>query len=172
MKKPSRKGQAPLCAVIAVVLATGSACVRFQATDPGPGVPRISNFRIDPSEVERGKMVTLRFDFRDEDGDVMDVYLGLKREVADFTFSTGLEPTLISRGRYFGRREGTVEEAISVRIERRLPPLTAQTRRFEGGPVEPEKTGEEIVGIRVYEVFVIDQKEHVSNRLEARVIVR
>lgn len=172
MKRPPRKGQAPLCGVIAVVLAMGSACVRFQATDPGPGVPRISNFRIDPSVVERGEMVTLRFDFRDEDGDIMDVYLGLKREVADFTFSTGLEPTLISRGRYFGQREGTVEEAITVRIERRFAPLSSQTRRFEGGTVEPEKTREEIVGIRVYEVFVIDQKEHVSNSVQARVTVR
>lgn len=172
MRRPSRKGQAPLCGVIAVVLAMSSACFRFQATDPGPGVPRITNFRIDPSEVERGEMVTLRFDFRDEDGDIMDVYLGLKREVADFTFSTGLEPTLISRGRYFGRKEGTVEEAITVRIERRIAPLSSQARRFEGGTVEPENTREEIVGIRVYEVFVIDQKEHVSNRLEARVTVR
>ncbi len=172
MRKPLRWGQALLSGVIALVVSTGSACARFQTTAPGPGVPRISNFRIDPSEVERGERVTLRFDFRDEDGDIMEIYLGLKREVADFTFSTGLQPTLISRGRYLGLKEGMVEETITVRIQRQFAPIGAQRRRYEGGAVEPERAREEITGIRVYEVFVIDRKGQVSNRIQARVTVR
>ncbi|MEE8325549.1 MAG: hypothetical protein V3R58_00770, partial [candidate division NC10 bacterium] len=115
---------------------------------------------------------TLRFDFRDIDGDILDVYLGLKREVADFTLATGLQHTIISRGRYLGQTEGTAEETITISIERRSAPLRSQTRGFEGGAVDPDRQREEIGGIRVYEVFVIDKRGQVSNRLRARVTVR
>lgn len=172
MRRHGDQGLAILGWVIAVALASGCSTTEFRASAPGPGVPRLSNFRIEPREVERGGQVILRFDFRDVDGDIMDVYLGLRREIADFTFSIGLQPTLISHGRYFGQTEGTMEETITVSIQIRSAPLTSETRRYEGSVVKPERTQQEIGGIRVYEVFVIDRKEQVSNRVRARVTVR
>ncbi|MFQ5846998.1 MAG: hypothetical protein ACE5IQ_04900 [Candidatus Methylomirabilales bacterium] len=158
--------------IAAAVLCSGCAASEFEPSTPGPGVPRISNFRIEPRVVEKGGEVTLRFDFRDLDGDIMNVYLGLKREVADFRLATGLRPTVVSHGRYLGQTEGTAEERITVSFKRRFAPLTSETRRYEGGIVEPERTEEEIGGVRVYEVFVVDRKGRVSNRLRARVTVR
>lgn len=144
----------------------------LEPSAPGPSVPRISNFQIDPREVPRGGQVTLRFDFTDTDGDIMDVYLGLSSEVKDFTFATGLQPSVISRGRYAGLTEGTAEETMTVSIERRFAPLTSEKRGYDGSVVEPEVVQEEIGGIRVYEVFVVDRKGQVSNYLRARVTVR
>lgn len=172
MRRQTTRGLAILAIVIAMGLYGGCTKAKFKRTAPGPGVPHISNFHIEPSVVERGGEVTLRFNFRDIDGDIMGVYLVLKREVADFTWSTGIQPTLISQGRYLGERKGTAEETITVSIERRSAPLTSETRRYEGGVVDPDKQLEEIGGTRVYEVFVIDEREQVSNRLRARVTVR
>ncbi|MFQ5803539.1 MAG: hypothetical protein ACE5JQ_11650 [Candidatus Methylomirabilales bacterium] len=172
MKGPVARGLAIWATVVAVGLYSGCTKKKFQPTAPGPGVPRISNFRIEPPVVDRGGEVTLLFDFRDIDGDIIDVYLGLKREVADFTLATGLQYSIISHGRYLGQREGTAEETITVSIERRSPPLRSQTRGYEGGAVDPDKQREELGGTRVYEVFVIDRRGQVSNRLGARVTVR
>ena len=171
MKRAAARGLVILATVIAVGLSSGCAKVKFRPTPPGPGVPYISNFRIEPSEVESGGQATLLFDFRDMDGDVMDVYINLKREVSNFTVATGIGPELISRGRYLGLTEGTAKEEISVRLDLpRLLPL--QAREFEGGVVDPGRRPAEIRGTRVYEVFVVDAKGQVSNRLDARVTVR
>ena len=114
--------------VMVVALSSGCGGAKFNPSAPGPGVPRISNFRIEPHIVEKGGQVTLRFDFRDPDGDITDVYLRLKREVADFTLATGLRPIVLSRGRYFGQTEGIAEERITVRIERRFSVLSSEKR--------------------------------------------
>ncbi len=172
MKRQATRRLAIFAIVIFMGLYGGCAKKELQPTAPGPGVPRITNFRIEPPVVDRGGDATLRFDFRDIDGDIIDVYLGLKREVADFTLSTGLRHTIISRGRYLGQTEGTAEETITISIERRSAPLRSQTRGFEGGAVDPDRQREEIGGIRVYEVFVIDKRGQVSNRLRARVTVQ
>lgn len=156
-----------------IVLGLWGGCSKYKPTAPGPGVPRISNFRIEPPVVESGGEVTLLFDFRDIDGDIVDVYYGLIREVTDFTVATGLENQLLSRGRYLGRTEGTARETITVSIERpSAPVLRSQARGFEGGAVGPDKQLEKIGGSRVYEVFVVDERGQVSNRLQARVAVR
>lgn len=144
----------------------------LEPSEPGPGIPRISNLQIDPSEVPRGGQVTLRFDFTDTDGDIMDVYLGLSGEVKDFSFATGLQASVVSRGRYFGLTEGTAEETMTLSLERRFAPLTSERREYDGSAVEPEIVQEEIGGIRVYEVFVVDRKGQVSNHLRARVTVK
>jgi len=157
---------------MALALFTGCALFDFEATPPGPGVPRISDLRIEPDVVERGGQATLRFDFTDLDGDIMDVYLGLRSEVKDFTLATGLRPAVISRGKYLGQTEGTAEETITISFERRFAPLASEERDYEGGVVEPERRQQEIGGIRVYEIFVVDRKGNVSNSLRARVTVR
>ncbi|MFQ5655987.1 MAG: hypothetical protein ACE5G5_00425 [Candidatus Methylomirabilales bacterium] len=170
MRKHVEKRLVILPWVIVVALASG--CSHFESTAPGPGVPRVSNFRIEPRVVDRGEQATLVFDFRDTDGDIMDVYIELKREVAEFTLATSLEPTLISQGRYLGKIEGTARETISVIIEERPPQLVSETRGYQGAVVEPEAPPQEIGGSRLYVVFVVDRKGNVSNRLRARVTVR
>ncbi len=171
MKGASARGLAILATVMAVALYGGCAIAKFQPTPPGPGVPHISNFRIEPPEVGSGGQATLLFDFRDMDGDIMDVYINLKREVSNFTVATGIGPELISRGRYLGLTEGTAKEEISVRLS---PPATlpSHAREFEGGLGDPGRQPVGIKGTRVYEVFVVDAKGQVSNRLHARVTVR
>ena len=157
--------------VVVVALATACTPSALKSTVPGPGVPRISNFRIDPQKVEPGGQATLLFDFRDTDADIMDVYLELRRQVAKFTVSTGLQATLVSQGRYLGQVEGTAQETITVNIEERPAQALYETKKYQGAVVEPEAIPEEIGGSRVYEVFVVDRKGNVSNRLKARVTV-
>ena len=169
MRKYVEKRLAILRWIMIVALVSGCG---VKSTTPGPGVPRISNFRIEPQEVDRGGQVSLRFDFRDTDADIMDVYLELKREVAEFTVSTGLQSILVSRGRYLGQAEGTAQETITVSIEERPAQARYETKQFQGAIVEPEAPPQEIGGRRVYEVYVVDRKGNVSNRLRARVTVR
>lgn len=154
-----------------IALGLGVACSKKYDPSPrGPGVPRISNIRVEPSAVQPGGQVLIRFNFRDQDGDVRDVYLSLSREVQDFTLSKGLSPEVISRGRYLGQTEGTAEETITVSAERPLKPLTVERREFTGQaePAQPAPQG----STRVYEIFVVDEQGNVSNRLRARVTVR
>ena len=111
----------------------------------------------------------MRFDFRDLDADIVDVYLGVSAEIKDFTLATGLGPAVISRGRYLGLREGTAEETIRVTMAPAARPL--RQREFDGSVAEPEVPQQTVGGIRVYEVFVIDRQGQVSNRLRAQVTV-
>jgi hypothetical protein len=122
--------------------------------------------------VERGGQATLRFDFQDLNGDITDVYLGLRSEVTDFTLATGLQPVVLSRGKYFGQAEGTAEETISIIFERRGAPLTFEERAYYGEVTDPGQTRQQIGGVRVYEVWVVDEKGNVSNSLRARVTVQ
>jgi hypothetical protein len=170
MTRQAERVRAIMRCAIAVTLLAGCATGGFEATPPGPGVPRISDLRIEPDVVERGGRATLRFDFQDTDGNIMDVYLGLRSEVTDFTLATGLQPVVISRGRYFGQTEGTAEETITISFERRSAPLTFEDRAFRGEVTDSGQT--EMGGIRVYVVFVVDEKGNVSNSLRARVTVQ
>jgi hypothetical protein len=153
-----------------LALTIGCAATSLESSAPDPGVPRISNLQIEPTEVENGAQATLRFDFRDMDGDIVDVYLAVSAEIKDFSFATGLGPAVISRGRYLGLREGTVEETI--RVTMRPAPAPLAIRHFDGSGAEPELSQGPVGGIRVYEVFVVDRQGQVSNRLRAQVTVR
>ncbi len=159
----------PLAWVISMGLFIGCS-TKYDPSPRGPGVPRISNLRIDPSVVDAGGQATIRFDFLDQDGDIRDVYLALARQVQEFTWSTGLSPEVISSGRYVGLTEGTIEETITVSAERPLTPLTTEKREYTGqvGSAAPSPEG----STRVYEVFVVDMKGNVSNRLRATVTVQ
>jgi len=156
------------CAIV-LALTSGCAATSFQSSAPGPGAPRISNLRIEPTQVENGAQVALRFDFRDMDGDIVDVYLGVGAEIKDFTLATGLGPAVISRGRYLGLREGTAEETIKVTMA--PTPRPVPQREFDGSVAEPEVPQQTTAGIRFYEVFVIDRQGQVSNRLRVQVTV-
>jgi len=156
------------CAIV-LALTSGCAATTLESSAPSPGVPRISNLRIEPNEVQNGAHVALRFDFRDVDADIVDVHLGVNVEIKDFTLATGLGPAVISRGRYLGLREGTAEETIRVTMV--PPPRPLPQREFDGSVAGPELRQEIIGGIRVYEVFVVDGRGQVSNRLRAQVTV-
>lgn len=164
-----RRGLEVLGWVVVIALSSGCAARGFQPSASHPEVPRISNFRIEPPEVDNGAQVALRFDFRDLDGDIMDVYLGVSSEIENFTLATGLRPVVISRGRYFGRRKGTVGETIQVSFNP-APPLFLR-HELDGRVEEPGVPEESLGGIRVYEVFVVDRQGHVSNHLRAQVTV-
>lgn len=157
------------CAIV-LALTSGCAATSFQSSAPGPGAPRISNLRIEPTQVENGAQVALRFDFRDLDADIVDVYLGVSAEIKDFTLATGLGPAVISRGRYLGLREGTAEETIKLTMAPAPRPL--RLREFDGSVPEPEVRQQTVGGIRVYEVFVVDRLGQASNRLRVQVTVR
>lgn len=167
MKRHEKMGLAVLGCLVAISVGCSK---EFDPSPRGPGVPRISNLRVEPSVVEPGGEMTIRFDFRDQEGDVRDVYLALRKEVRAFTWSKGLSPEVISRGQYLGLTEGTIEATFTVSAERPLTPLGAERRAYTGQlePSQPSQEG----STRVYDVFVVDEKGHVSNYLEARVTVR
>lgn len=158
-------------AILGCLLAISVGCSKeFDPSPRSPGVPRIGNLRVEPSVVDPGGETTIRFDFRDQEGDVRDVYLALRKEVKDFTWSKGLSPQLISRGEYLGLTEGTIEATFTVSAERPLTPLGTERKTYTG-QLELSRPAQE-GSTRVYEVFVVDEKGHVSNYLEARVTVR
>jgi hypothetical protein len=167
MKRREKMGLAILGCLVAISVGCSK---EFDPSPRGPGVPRISNLRVEPSVVEPGGETTMRFDFRDENGDVRDVYIALRKEVRDFTWSKGLSPEVISRGQYLGLTEGTIEATFTVSAERPLTPLGAERREYTG-QLEPRQPAQE-GSTRVYDVFVVDEKGNVSNYLEARVTVR
>ncbi len=169
MKRRKMIGLAISGCFIAVGLCV--ACSKEYDPSPrGPGVPRISNLRIEPSVVQPGGQAILRFDFRDQDGNIRDVYLGLSRQVQEFTLSKGLSPEVISTGRYLGLTEGTVEETITISAERPLTPLVVEKREYTGQGALPPPAQQG--STRVYEVFVVDEQGNVSNHLRAEVTVR
>lgn len=170
MKRHGKIGLVISGCAIAIALTSGCAAKSFESSAPGPRVPRISNFRIDPAQVENGGDVTLRFDFQDLDGDVLEVYLGVTAEIKDFSLATGLQPAVISRGHYLGQVTGTAEETIKVTMNAPPPPLS--NFKFDATVAEPDVLQRSTSGIRVYHVFVVDQHGQVSNYLRARVTVR
>lgn len=137
------RGTRALLVLILALLAAGCSWGRFPSSTPAPGVPRVSNLRVLPDEAQAGDEGVLAFDFTDPDADIVDVYVEIQ-EVADFSISTGFEPVLLSHRKYFGQAQGTAEEPI--RWSR--------------------------AGLHFYEVFVVDDQGHVSNRLTTRVLVR
>lgn len=155
--------------VIAIALASGCATHSFESSAPAPGVPRISNLRIDPAEAENGKQATLRFDFADLEGDIVDVHLGVSAEIKDFTLATGLRSVVISRGRYLGQTRGTAEETVKITMD--PPPRPLAQREFDTPMASPEIRRGDTGGIRVYKVFVVDQRGQVSNALRGRVTI-
>jgi hypothetical protein len=168
MRKQERALAIGGCAIV-LALTSGCAATTLESSAPDPGVPRISNLRVEPNEVQDGGQVALRFDFRDMDGDIVDIYLGVSAEIKDFTLATGLGPAVISRNGYLGLREGTAEEIIRVTMGPAPGPLTMGD--FDGSGAEPGIRQQAVGGIRIYEVFVVDGRGQVSNRLRAQVTV-
>ncbi len=122
-----------------------SACAtwRIEPTSPGPGVPVISNLRIEPEKVSVGEEVRLSFDFEDTDADIIEAHI-FPSEVREWVYTQALAPTVVDlRNDKFGQAIGKVEATFKWETE----------------------------GIRVFEVFVVDELGHTSNKLRARVTV-
>ncbi len=134
--------RATLC--IGLVLAV-SACAtwRIEPTVPGPGVPVISNLRIEPERVKVEEEVALTVDFEDSDADLVEAHI-FPSEVRDWVFTQTLAPTVLNlKGTKYGRAIGSIEATFKYHSE----------------------------GVRIFEVFVVDEQGHTSNKLRTRVTI-
>jgi hypothetical protein len=122
-----------------------SACAtwRIEPTLPGPGVPVISNLRIEPEKVRIDEEVVLTFDFQDTDADLIEARI-FPSEVREWFYTQAIVPTVVNLKRdKYGRAVGTAGATFKWQTE----------------------------GVRIFEVFVVDEQGHTSNKLRARVTV-
>ena len=122
-----------------------SACAtwRIEPTLPGPGVPTISNLLVEPEKVRVGEDVALTFDFEDTDADLVEARI-YPSEVREWVYTQVLAPTVLNlKGDKYGRAVGSARATFMWETE----------------------------GIRILEVFVVDEQGHTSNKLRARVTV-
>ena len=122
-----------------------SACAtwRIEPTLPGPGVPTISNLLVEPEKVRVGEDVALTFDFEDTDADLVEARI-YPSEVREWVYTQVLAPTVLNlKGDKYGRAVGSARAIFMWETE----------------------------GIRIFEVFVVDEQGHTSNKLWARVTV-
>jgi len=88
--------------------------------------------------------VRLTFDFEDSDADVVEAQI-FPSEVREWVYTQTLAPTVLDlRNSKYGQAIGKVETTLKWETE----------------------------GVRVFEVFVVDEQGHTSNKLRARVTVR
>jgi len=130
--------------VIGVAVAL-SACATWpiEPTLAGPGVPTISNLRVEPEKVRIGEDVALTFDFEDTDADLAEARI-YPSEVREWVYTQVLAPTVLNlKGDKYGRAVGSAGATFKWDTE----------------------------GIRILEVFVVDEQGHTSNKLRARVTV-
>ena len=69
-----------------------SACAswRIKPTVAGPGVPIISNLRVEPVKVKVGEEVSITFDFEDTDADVVEARI-FPSEVREWIYRPAFE---------------------------------------------------------------------------------
>jgi len=133
---------ATLCIGLSIAV---SACAawRIEPTAPGPGVPVITNLRIEPERVKVEEDVALTLDFEDSDADLIEAHI-FPSEVQDWVFTQTLAPTVLNlKGTKYGRAIGSVEATFKYYTE----------------------------GVRIFEVFVVDEQGHTSNKLRTRVTI-
>ncbi len=137
-----RARSAILCIGFAVVV---PACTswRVEPTAPGPGVPVISHLRVEPERVVVGEVVALTLDFEDSDADLVEAHI-FPSEVRDWVFTPTMAPTILNlKGTKYGQAVGLIETTFKYQTE----------------------------GVRIFEVFVVDEKGHTSNKLRTRVTI-
>jgi hypothetical protein len=144
-RRPGRGAAArALVASGLIVVVGGCATWQIRPTMPGPGVPVIANLRIEPERAAVGQEVTLIFEFEDSDADVIEAHI-YPSEVRDWVFTQTLAATVLDLKRSkYGQAVGVVETRFTWDTE----------------------------GVRLFEVFVVDEQGHTSNKLRARVTVR
>lgn len=128
---------------IAVVALSACAAWRVESTPAGPGVPIISNLRVEPAKARVGESVKVTFDFEDTDADLIEARI-FPSEFREWVYSPAFAPKVLN--------------------------LKAEKQGLAIGQVETSlKWGSE--GIGIIEVFVVDEKHHTSNTLRARVSI-
>jgi len=131
----------PITAFLVLAL-TSCALIRYEPTAPGPGVPRIANFRFEPASIRVGETAELIFDFEDSLGDIVEGYL-LESGIRELQWMTGLESILLDMRELKGKVFGTYRQMRNWQAE----------------------------GIYIYDLYVVDAKGNKSNKLRARIAV-
>ena len=134
--------QVMLVGVMAFALAA-CASWRIKPTLAGPGVPLISNLLVEPVKVRVGEAVKVTFDFEDTDADVVEARI-FPSEVREWVYTPAFAPKVLNlKADKYGLAIGKVETSLKWESE----------------------------GIKIVEVFVVDEQGHTSNALRARVAV-
>lgn len=138
-------GAVDLLMLAAISAVTLSACAtwRIKPTAAGPGVPRISNLEIEPVKVSVGEAAKITFNFEDTDADIIEAHL-FPSEVRDWVYTPAFAPKVLNlKSDTYGLAIGKIETSLKWDSE----------------------------GIKVLEVFVVDEKNHTSNALRVRIAV-
>lgn len=128
-----------------VIACTLSACAswRIKPTEAGPGVPIIHNLQVEPAKAKVGEAVKVTFDFEDTDADVVEARI-FPSEVREWVYRPAFAPKILDlRNDKYGLAIGMVETSLKWDTD----------------------------GIKIVEVFVVDEKNHTSNPLRARIAV-
>lgn len=131
-----------LWSVLWAVVLAGG-CAGLSPSPPGADVPVIHGLRVEPESLRAGDKAVLIFQFEDGDADVTEARL-VERGVREFMFFQTLRPIHVNLGDYFGIA------ATTVRMPWSWP----------------------TAGIRTYDLFVVDKKGHVSNKLSITITVK
>jgi hypothetical protein len=128
---------------VLVLLSTGCAAWGPASTSPGVDVPRIANFRFEPDTIAVGETTSMHFYFEVGSADLEAGYL-LDQGIAQFQFFTALNTITVDLRRYSGQVAGVAEVPVRLSTE----------------------------GLRWLELYVVNRKGNVSNRLRAPLTVR
>src|SRR5512137_307464 len=130
--------------VLGVVVLLSAGCAFGPASSPpGPDVPRIANFRFEPGTIDAGETTTISFYFEVGSADLEEGFL-LDQGIAQFQFVTALNSITFDLRRYSGQVAGVAEVPVRLSTE----------------------------GLRWLEIYVVNRKGNVSNRLRAPLTVR
>jgi hypothetical protein len=127
---------------IAVLLSAGCA-FGPASSPPGLDVPRIANFRFEPDTIDAGGTTSMHFYFEVGSADLEEGYL-LDQGIAQFQFFTALQSITFDLRKYSGQVAGVAEVPVRLSTE----------------------------GLRWLELYVVNRKGNVSNRLRAPLTVR
>ena len=128
---------------VLVLLSTGCAAFGPASSSPGVDVPRIANFRFEPDTIAAGETTSMHFYFEVGSADLEEGYL-LDQGIAQFQFSTALQSIAFDLRQYAGQVAGVAEVPVRLSTE----------------------------GLRWLELYVVNRKGNVSNRLRAPLTVR
>lgn len=128
---------------VGVLMLSACASWRIQPTAAGPGVPIISNLQVEPAKARVGETVRVTFDFEDTDADVVEAHI-FPSEVREWVYRPAFAPKVVSlKTDTYGLAVGKVETTLKWDTE----------------------------GIKIIEVFVMDERSHTSNALRVRIPV-
>ena len=126
-----------------VVLLSAGCAFGPASSPPGPDVPRIANFRFEPDAIDAGETTSMHFYFEVGSADLEEGYL-LDQGIAQFQFVTALQSIAFDLRKYSGQVAGVAEIPVRLSSE----------------------------GLRWLELYVVNRKGNVSNRLRAPLTVR